>query len=70
VLRIKDGGPFVTDSGNYIYDCRFDGIDNPFFLETRINVIPGVVDNGLFLNTATAVVISRADGTVGMMPCQ
>jgi ribose 5-phosphate isomerase A len=66
-LRMKDNRPFVTDSGNYIYDCRFDGIDNPFFLETRINVIPGVVDNGLFLNTATAVIISSADGNVRMM---
>jgi ribose 5-phosphate isomerase A len=66
-LRIKDGRTFVTDGGNYIYDCRFSGIDNPFFLETRLNVIPGVVDNGLFLNTATAVVISSADGRVRLM---
>ncbi|MCL2143058.1 MAG: ribose-5-phosphate isomerase RpiA [Methanomassiliicoccaceae archaeon] len=66
-LRVKDGKPFITDSGNYIYDCKFDSIDNPFFLESRINVIPGVVDNGLFLNTATAVVISSADGNVRMM---
>ncbi|MDR0198254.1 MAG: ribose-5-phosphate isomerase RpiA [Methanomassiliicoccaceae archaeon] len=66
-LRVRDGAPFVTDSGNYIYDCRFDGIDNPFFLESRINVIPGAVDNGLFLNTATAVVIAMVDGTVRMM---
>jgi len=67
VLRMKGDRPFVTDGGNYIYDCRFESIDNPFFLETRINVIPGVVDNGLFLNLATAVVISSADGTVRMM---
>jgi ribose 5-phosphate isomerase A len=66
-LRVKDGAPFVTDLGNYIYDCKFDRIDNPFFLETRLNVIPGVVDNGLFLNMATAVVISSSDGTVRMM---
>ena len=63
-----DGKPFVTDNGNYIYDCRFpDGIDNPFFLESRINVIPGTVDNGLFLNTATTVLISHPDGTIGKM---
>ena len=67
VLRMKDGMPFITDGGNYIYDCGFDGIDNPFFLETRLNVIPGVVDNGLFLNMATAVIISSADGSVRMM---
>jgi len=67
VLRMKDGEPFVTDGGNYIYDCGFGGIDNPFFLESRLNVIPGVVDNGLFLNTANAVIISSPDGTVRMM---
>jgi len=67
VLRMKGNGPFITDGGNYIYDCKFDGIDNPFFLESRINVIPGVVDNGLFLNIANAVVISSPDGTVRMM---
>lgn len=63
-LRMKDGRPFVTDGGNYIYDCRFAGIDSPFFLESRLNVIPGVIDNGLFLNTATAVVAASADGSV------
>jgi ribose 5-phosphate isomerase A len=66
-LRIKDGVPFVTDGGNYIYDCRFGSIDNPFFLESRINVIPGVIDNGLFLNMTTSVVIASADGSVRMM---
>lgn len=68
-LRLgEDGDPFVTDNGNYIYDCRFpEGIDNPFFLETRINVIPGTVDNGLFLNTATTVLVSHPDGTIDRM---
>ncbi|NLU46192.1 MAG: ribose-5-phosphate isomerase RpiA [Euryarchaeota archaeon] len=67
VLRMDGDGVFVTDSGNYIYDCRFDGIASPFFLETRLNVIPGVVENGLFLNTASAVLVSRADGSVTLM---
>lgn len=63
-LRMKDGAPFVTDSGNFIYDCRFESIANPFFLESRIDVIPGVVECGLFLNTATSVLISHKDGTI------
>ncbi|MDY5679130.1 MAG: ribose-5-phosphate isomerase RpiA [Candidatus Methanomethylophilaceae archaeon] len=66
-LRMKDGKPFVTDGGNYIYDCRFEGIDNPFFLESRIDVIPGVVENGLFLNTAFDVLICDGDGNVTSM---
>ena len=67
VLRMNGADPFVTDNGNYIYDCKFESIKNPFFLESRINVIPGTVDNGLFLNTATTVLISHADGTVEKM---
>ena len=71
ILRMKDGEPFVTDGGNYIYDCRFEnGIDNPFFLESRVDVIPGVVENGLFLNTAFDVLVSRADGSVERMSGQ
>ena len=67
VLRMNGADPFVTDNGNYIYDCKFDEIKNPFFLESRIDVIPGVVDNGLFLNTASTVLISHPDGTVEKM---
>ena len=64
----KPEEPFITDGGNYIYDCRFpEGIANPFFLESRIDVIPGVVENGLFLNTAFDVLVSRQDGTVSRM---
>ena len=63
-LRMNGDEPFVTDNGNYIYDCKFESIKNPFFLESRINVIPGTVDNGLFLNTASTVLISHSDGTI------
>jgi ribose 5-phosphate isomerase A len=66
-LRMRDGKPFVTDGGNYIYDCKFEAIERPFFLESRIDVIPGVVENGLFLNTAYDVLIAKADGTVESM---
>lgn len=65
VLRMKDGEPFVTDGGNYIYDCRFpEGIDNPFFIESRIDVIPGVVENGLFLNTAFEALVCDTKGNI------
>ncbi|MCQ2085640.1 MAG: ribose 5-phosphate isomerase A [archaeon] len=65
VLRMKDGKPFVTDGGNYIYDCKFEnGIDYLSFKETALDAIPGVVENGLFINLVRAVVIARKDGTV------
>jgi ribose 5-phosphate isomerase A len=63
-LRTADGRPFVTDGGNYVYDCHFSSIESPFFLESRIDVIPGVVENGLFLNTAAVALISHPDGSV------
>lgn len=65
VLRMRDGKPFVTDGGNYIYDCRFEhGVPNPYFLESRIDVIPGVVENGLFLNMAFECLVCDPDGSV------
>lgn len=63
-LRMANGTPFITDSGNYIYDCKFESISNPFFLESRIDVIPGVVENGLFLNTATTVIVASGEGDI------
>ena len=66
-LRMNGSDPFVTDAGNFIYDCKFESIESPFFLESRIDVIPGVVENGLFLNTADVVLVSRPDGTVKRM---
>lgn len=58
------GAHFMTDNGNFIVDCRFDGIEDPSALELRINQIPGVVDNGLFVGMAGRVVIGDADGRV------
>lgn len=63
-LRKGAGGdPVVTDGGNYIYDCRFaDGILDPEALEQRLNLRPGIVENGLFLGMTEAAVIAGAGG--------
>jgi ribose 5-phosphate isomerase A len=58
-----DGAPLVTDGGNLIFDCRFpDGIDDPEGLEARLDGRVGVMENGLFLGLASAVVVAGADG--------
>jgi ribose 5-phosphate isomerase A len=64
VLRTEpDGRPFVTDEGNYILHCRFEGgIANPAELESQLLTRAGVVGTGLFLGVATQVVVGRADG--------
>jgi ribose 5-phosphate isomerase A len=55
-LREKDGNPFLTDNGNFIIDSSFQEINHPKELEKNLNLIPGVVDNGLFVELADAVI--------------
>ncbi|WP_129728263.1 ribose-5-phosphate isomerase RpiA [Ectobacillus funiculus] len=55
-LRQKDGIPFRTDNDNYIFDCSFPEITSPEDLEKDLNLIPGVVDNGLFIGMADKVI--------------
>ncbi|MFQ5503590.1 MAG: ribose-5-phosphate isomerase RpiA [Planctomycetota bacterium] len=61
------GDTFITDNGNHIIDCRFDGIDDPGDMEIRINMIPGVVENGLFVGRAGRVVVGNEDGSVRLL---
>lgn len=58
----QDGQPFVTDGGNYIFDCAFGRIEDADALDTALKIIPGVVENGLFLGLADAAIIAGADG--------
>lgn len=58
----KDGQPFLTDGGNLIVDCAFGRIDDPEGLDDMLKVIPGVVENGLFLGLADAAIIAGANG--------
>jgi ribose 5-phosphate isomerase A len=55
--------PFKTDNGNLIYECKFERIEDPEFLEIEIHLIPGVVETGLFIDLATKVVVGQEGGT-------
>ena len=69
VLRRTAGGDvFVTDNGNYIFDCRFEGIPDPRRLEEALRRRAGVVDSGLFLGLASAALI--ADDTTVQHLCR
>jgi ribose 5-phosphate isomerase A len=66
-LREKDKKPFVTDNGNYILDCTFkQGIADAPKLERAIAMIPGAVENGLFIGLAHILIIGNDDGTYEM----
>ena len=58
-LRLSpDGKTFLTDNGNYIYDCRFSRIDDPRRLEAALLDRAGIVDCGLFLGMATLALVA------------
>ncbi len=48
-LRQVQGKPFLTDNGNYILDFLIPDMTNLKELERKLNLIPGVIENGLFL---------------------
>ena len=64
----KKAGPIVTDQGNLILDLSFrNGIAQPELLESQINNIPGVLENGLFVNLADEVLVGKVEnGIVGV----
>src|SRR5262245_446496 len=65
VLRIgKDGQPFVTDCGHFILDCAFGQIEDPEALDEALKLVPGVVENGLFLGIADSAIIAGPDGII------
>ena len=51
-----------TDSGNMIYDCPFGAIADVPALAAALSPITGVVEHGLFVNMASALVIAGAGG--------
>jgi ribose 5-phosphate isomerase A len=64
-LRLRLGSdrqPFVSDGGNYIFDCAFGQIDEPDALDEALKQIPGVVENGLFLGYADQAIIAGPGG--------
>ncbi|MPQ92323.1 ribose 5-phosphate isomerase A [Thioclava sediminum] len=63
-LRLNGQQPFVTDEGNYIVDLHLNRIGNPRQLALVLNQIPGVVENGLFIDICDKVIIGGTDGKV------
>jgi len=64
ILREGKGkvGPIITDNGNFIVDADFGPIDAPDKLNSELKSIPGLVETGLFINTADTVYIGASKG--------
>jgi ribose 5-phosphate isomerase A len=63
-LRMNGDHPLITDEANYIMDLHLKRIGNPRQLALVLNQIPGVVENGLFIDICDIVVIGHPDGLV------
>ena len=66
-VRRRNNEIFITDHGHYILDCHFNSITDPNALNARLKEIPGVVENGLFIQITATAIIGYADGTVKEM---
>lgn len=67
VLRGGEATPVVTDSGHYLLDCALERIPEADELAKRLDVIPGVVENGLFVDVADAIVFGHPDGSADVV---
>jgi len=64
-MATKKAGPVVTDQGNLILDVLFDsGIKNPKDIEKSINNIPGVLENGLFVDLTDKVLVGKIENNM------
>jgi len=61
-MAVRKAGPVVTDQGNLVLDVRFEGgIADPASLEKEINNLPGVLENGLFVNLTDQVLVGEIE---------
>ncbi|MFN3992446.1 MAG: ribose-5-phosphate isomerase RpiA [Tabrizicola flagellatus] len=63
-LRMAGDVPLRTDEGHFLLDLNLKRIGNPRQLALVLNQIPGVVENGLFIDICDVVVIGQGDGRV------
>jgi len=66
ILReaLRKVGPVITEHGNIILDIRFGSPIDPSLMETELNQIPGVVENGFFTRKTPVVFIAHLNGTI------
>lgn len=67
-LRMKNGAPLVTDSGNLIYDASCGAILDPPSVEAALKSITGVVEHGLFLGLTKEALIGTDRGVERLGP--
>ena len=64
VPRMKDDALFVTDEGNHILDLHLGRIGDARQLALILNQVPGVVENGLFIDICDMIITGHGNGRV------
>lgn len=62
VIRERNGQYFKTEGGHYILDLHVDRIDDPASLEIQLNLIPGIVETGLFVGRTDILIVGTPHG--------
>lgn len=62
ILRMNNNGVFISNNGNYILDCKFDLIENPLSLHTKLKQLLGVIETGLFVGMVDKVIVGKENG--------
>ncbi|KTB18763.1 Ribose-5-phosphate isomerase [Nakaseomyces glabratus] len=57
-------GPVVTDNMNFLIDADFGEIQDPKALHEQIKMLVGVVETGLFIDSAHRAYFGKPDGSV------
>jgi ribose 5-phosphate isomerase A len=60
--RDRDGKPFVTDSGNLIFDCQFGPIADARRLAAELDARAGIAGHGLFIDLVHDLIVARPTG--------
>jgi ribose 5-phosphate isomerase A len=63
-IRMDGEAPLLTDEGHHILDLHLLRIGDPRQLSGVLNQIPGVVENGLFVDIADLLILGHEDGSV------
>jgi ribose 5-phosphate isomerase A len=59
---VASGKPYLTDEGNFIFDCKTGPILDPPALARSLKSITGVVEHGLFIGLASLAVVAGPSG--------
>mgnify|MGYP006280628775 FL=1 len=63
VLRMAGQAPYVTDEGNHLFDLHLGRVGDAEGLNAALNVIPGVVETGLFVGICDRLILGHPDGS-------